>query len=241
LISLTLYLICTKVEQDSCNGGLSSSATHAADKYVHTRMETSAMQSLGEQSSNHQQQQQQQSSGSNANLHHEHIGAALRREFRQQYYVNDAMLAVDAVFYVIHVITIAMQQRVFGTRTCMDLTFKTTCAVGMYALVICLFFRPLYRRTRVYVVLATHLVLTVMRAAVFAATSSRQAVLYRGPALVVEERSRVGPMLLMILMVTAVPMRLFEVLGLQQTCSMHALVALAFLAIHPAAALQGAR
>jgi hypothetical protein len=48
-------------------------------------------------------------------------------------------------------------------------------------------------------------------------------------------------MLLMILMVAAVPMRLFEVLGLQQTYNMHALVAVAFLAAHPVAALHGAR
>jgi hypothetical protein len=191
---------------------------------------------------NHRQQQQQQPSRSSDSLHQEHIAAAaLRREFRQQHYVNDVMLAVDAAFYAVHIIMTAMQARVFGTRTGKDLTFKIACAVVMYGLMLCLFFRPLYRRTRCYVVLATHLVLTVMRAVVFAATSSRQAVLYRGPALIVEEQSKLWPMLLMILMVAAVPMRLFEVLGLQQTYNMHALVAVAFLAAHPVAALHGAR
>jgi hypothetical protein len=48
-------------------------------------------------------------------------------------------------------------------------------------------------------------------------------------------------MLLGMVAVVAAPMRLFEVLGLQQTLKMHALVAVAFLASHPAAALQGAR
>lgn len=69
--------------------------------------------------------------------------------------------------------------------------------------------------------------------------ASRQATLWRGPTLVVEEDHQVGTMLLAIVTVMAVPMRPFEVL--QQTFAMHALVAVAFVAVHPAAALQGAR
>lgn len=161
-------------------------------------------------------------------------------QFQQDYYLNSAMLAIDTTFYAVHLVSTTLQRRIFGTPA-QKATFQAAVGLCAGALVLCLFSKPLYRRFRPQIVLATHLMLTVLRAAVFYASTSLQAVLYRGPSLVVEEDHQVGPMLLGMVTVMAAPMRLFEVLGLQQTLKMHALVAVAFLAMHPAAALQGAR
>jgi hypothetical protein len=150
------------------------------------------------------------------------------------------MLAVDTTFYAVHLVSTTLQRHIFGTPA-QKAAFQAAVGLCAGAMVLRLFSTPLYRRFRQQIVLATHLMLTVLRAAVFNAATSLQAVLYRGPTLVVEEDHKVGPMLLGMVAVVAAPMRLFEVLGLQQTLKMHALVAVAFLASHPAAALQGAR
>jgi hypothetical protein len=164
----------------------------------------------------------------------------LWRQFQHDWYTNNAMLAIDTTFYAVQGVSIALHRRIFGTAA-QQVFFSTAILLSAGAFACCLFFKPVYRRVRAPVVLAMHLLLTVLRAAVFAAAASRQATLWRGPTLVVEEDHQVGPMLLAIVTVMAVPMRLFEVLGLQQTFAMHALVAVAFVALHPAAALQGAR
>lgn len=164
----------------------------------------------------------------------------LWRQFQHDWYTNNnAMLAIDTTFYAVQGVSIALHRRIWGTAV-QQLMFQTAVLLSAGAFACCLFFKPTYRRVRAPVVLAMHLVLTVLRAAVFAAAASKQAT-WRGPTLVVEEDHQFGPMLLAIVTVMAVPMRLFEVLGLQQTFSMHALVAVAFVALHPAAALQGAR
>lgn len=170
----------------------------------------------------------------------QHDHTRLWREFHHDYYTNDAIVAIDSAFYLIHVISTTMHRHVFGIPS-QQLWFRMAVLFVAVALVLCLLFKPWYKRLRGPIVLATHITLTILRAAVFNLSSSRQAILHRGPNLVVEEDLQVGPMLISILAVTAVPMRLFEVLGLQQTCAMHAVVAVAFLALHPAAALPGAR
>lgn len=150
------------------------------------------------------------------------------------------MVAIDTAFYLIHVISTTLQRHIFGTPTQL-LWFRVAVVFCTAALVLCLFVRPAYKRLRGHIVLATHLVLTVLRAVVFSTSGSRQAVLNRGPQLITEQDLQVSPMLLAIVVVTAVPMRMFEVLGLQQTFASHVVVAAAFLALHTAAALPGAR
>lgn len=169
-----------------------------------------------------------------------HDQASLWRQFYNDYYTNDAMVAIDSAFYLIHVITTTLHRHIFGTPG-QKLGFRVAVLFCAGALVLSLFFRPLYKRMRGPLVLTTHVTLTILRAVVFQASSHRQAILYRGPNLVAEEDLQVGPMLLSILAVTAVPMRLYEVLGLQQSTSMHAIVSVAFVVLHSAAALPGAR
>lgn len=184
----------------------------------------------------HQQENSNRRAATNSTMQQQ-----LWRQFQHDWYTNNnAMLAIDTTFYAVQGVSIALHRRIFGTAA-QQLMFQTAVLLSAGAFACCLLFKPVYRRFRAPVVLAMHLVLTVLRAAVFAASPSRQATLWRGPTLVVEEDHQVGPMLLGIVTVMAVPMRLFEVLGLQQTLNMHALVAVAFVALHPAAALQGAR
>ncbi len=185
-------------------------------------------------------QEQEDAAAAAGRFQQERDRATLWRHFCHDYYTNDAMVAIDTAFYLIHVVSTTMQRHIFGTPA-QKLGFRIAILFCAAVLVLCLFFRHSYKRVRSSIVLATHIVLTMMRAAVFQQSSSRQAVLNRGPTLVVEEDLQVAPMLVIILAITAVPFRLFEVLGLQQTFAMHAVVSVAFLALHPAAALPGAR
>jgi len=164
--------------------------------------------------------------------------AALWQQFVEDHYLNDAIVQLDIAFYTVNLIMIALQRRllVADSEKAPLQAVMTACAA---AVTLSVFFRPHYKRLRTPIVLATHLLTTVLRARVILSTASRQAVLWRGPY--VEKGERAGSMLLGMLAITAVPLRLFEVLGLQQQCRMHVIVALCYLAMHPYSALQGAR
>ena len=165
---------------------------------------------------------------------------SLWRQFKQEHYSNDVMIHMDTVFYAVTLIMTPIQ-RVLLTTPSQRMFFQALIAACAAALTLSLFLKPLYKRMRLHIVLGTHLLTTYLRAAIFLATASRQAVLWRGPALLIEKEHRVWSLLMSMVAVTAIPMRLYEVLGLQQSFSMHVLVTLAFLAMHPYAALAGGR
>lgn len=182
----------------------------------------------------HQQQQQQQE------LHHQEHGTYVR--FAQQYYCRgdiSHVLDLDTVFYITHLAMSAIHKRLLVTSR-EQRAFQLAMSIFAGALLVRLFFKPLYSRIRPQLVFVIHVLLTIIRAAVVFTMASKQAVHARY-GMVAEEMNTAGILFMTMLAILGGPFRLFEMLGLQQPWRLHAVMSVLYLALHPWAAMDGIR
>lgn len=189
-------------------------------------------QSYQHEQHQHQHHQQQQE------LHHQEHGGTYVR-FAQQYYSRDDIGHLDTVFYITHLVMSAIHKRLLVTSR-EQRAFQLAMSIFAGALLVRLFFKPLYSRIRPQLVFVIHVLLTIIRAAVVFTMASKQAVHARY-GMVAEEMNTAGMLFTTMLAILGGPFRLFEMLGLQQPWRLHAVISVLYLALHPWAAMDGIR
>lgn len=162
-----------------------------------------------------------------------------RRGFNQQHYRQEDILQLDLAFYIIHLVMAAIHKRLLVTPNG-HIPMQCAMAVIAAALLLRVFFKPLYIRVRPQVVFSIQVTLTLMRAAVVQSMSSQQAVHYR-VSMWADTNHSATVLVTTMLAITGGPFRLFEMLGLQQPWSYHVLIAVVYLLVHPRAASTGIR
>jgi hypothetical protein len=113
-------------------------------------------------------------------------------------------------------------------------------AIFAGALLLRLFFKPLYTRIRPQLVFIVHLLLTIIRASVVYTMASQQSVHAR-PSMWVADTHTAGVFITTMLAILGGPFRLFEMMGLQQPWQHHVLNSILYVFVHPWAAATGIR
>lgn len=113
-------------------------------------------------------------------------------------------------------------------------------AIFAGALLLRLFFKPLYTRIRPQLVFIVHMLLTIIRASVVYTMAPQQSVHAR-PSMWVADTHTAGVFITTMLAILGGPFRLFEMMGLQQPWQHHVLNSILYMVVHPLAAATGIR
>lgn len=97
----------------------------------------------------------------------------LLMDFRRAYYLKDDISHLDIVFYIIHLAMSAVHKRLLVTSR-QQLGFECAMSLFSAALLMRLFFKPLYTRVRPILVFNIHVLLTFIRAGVVMTMATKQ-------------------------------------------------------------------